>query len=59
MLKSEASIAYRNMSLPAKSAYRLVHRHKEQLMVDMFFVCRSSLPVVKDKSVLIRTDFNS
>lgn len=37
MLKSEASIAFRDMSLPAKSAYRLVHRHKEQLMVDMVF----------------------
>ena len=37
LMKSEASIAFHDMKRPAKSAYRLVHRQKEQLMVDMVF----------------------
>ena len=37
MLKSESSVSFRDMTLPAKSAYRLLHRHKNQLVVDTVF----------------------
>ena len=37
ILESESSVTFRDMTPPAKSAYRLVHRHKEQLVLDMVF----------------------
>ena len=37
-LKNEEShVAFREMSLPAKSAYRLARRHKQQLVIDVVF----------------------
>ena len=37
VLTSESSVPFCDMTLPAKSAYRLLHRHNNQLAVDTDF----------------------